>query len=235
MDKRSCMQCTEIHQADIIVAFYRQLADRLGDRGIAIFRKASEIYGENRGRRMALKVLRDGNALDFDSYFAYGELICQPELNIDEVTAEPGLVKEVALRCPWSEEFLAKNSKDCGNTYCRLIDTALVRGFNPALRIEVLRNMHDEGRCVFLYRDSAIHEGTLDAQERLFRPGQNEKRPMEVHCAELYHIYCNTVEMTLGEDASTVIEGARAFLSDMYGQEFLDSMDSYAGFDFSQI
>lgn len=229
------MQCYEIHQADIIVAFYRQLADKCGEKGIAVFRKASEMYGENRGRRMALKALRDGNALDFDSYFAYGELICQPELNIDEVTAELGLVKEIALRCPWSEEFIAKNSKDCGNTYCRLIDTALVRGFNPALRIEVLRNMHDEGKCVFLYRDSAIHEGTLDAQEHLFRPGQNEKRPMDFHCAELYHMYRSTIEMTFGEAAGELIEGARTYLLDLYGQEFLDCMDSYAGTDFSRI
>jgi len=226
------MLCYEIHQADVIIAFYRQLADHHGDRGIAIFRKASEMYGENRGRRMALKALRDGHALDFDSYFSYGELIVQPELNIDEMTAEPGLVKEVSMRCPWSEEFLAQGCRDCANTYCRLIDTALVRGFNHALRIEVLRNMHDEENCVFLYRDKAIHAGTLDAQEKLFRPGQNEKRPMEFHCAELYHMYRRVVELTLGDQAQAVIDGARAFLLAQQGQEFLDCMDSYAEHDF---
>lgn len=229
------MKINEVHHADVLVEFYRELTERFGEKGLRAFCKGSQLYGESRGRRMALRALRDGYELDYDSYFAYGEFDSTPGEAEYRMKAEPGLVKENAVRCLWATEFAARGCKDCGRVYCKLIDKAVARGFDPNLQLELLCNMHDDGECIFLYRDERITRDTLDAQKRLFKPGQNEKLPMEYHTAEVYLMMEHTVNAVFPEEAEGVIAVIRAHLAERHGKEFLEVLDSYRNTDFLVI
>jgi len=226
------MKINETHHADVLVEFYRELTGKFADKGLRAFCKGSQLYGESRGRRMALRALRDGHELDFDSYFAYGEFDSTPGEAEYLMKAEPGLVKENAVKCLWAKEFAARGCKDCGRVYCKLIDNAVARGFNPDLSLEVLCNMHDDGECIFLYRDERVTRDTLNAKQRLFKPGQDEKRPMEYHTAEVYLMMEHTVNAVFPQEAGDIIARVRAKLAERHGEEFLALLDSYRGTDF---
>ena len=90
------MLLTETHHAAILVEFYKELMSVCGEaRGYDVFMTAGRSYGSRRGRRMALRAMRDGNPLDTTSYFAYGELLCTEGGYAGELyEAFPGVVHE---------------------------------------------------------------------------------------------------------------------------------------------
>lgn len=229
------MKINETHHADVLVEFFHELTTRFGEKGLYAFRKGSQLYGESRGRRMALRALRDGHELDYDSYFAYGEFSSTPGEAEYLMKAEPGLVKENAVKCLWAKEFAERGCKECGRVYCRQIDNAVARGFNPDLELEVLCNMHDDGECIFLYRDERITRDSLDSQKRLLKPGQNVKLPMEYHTAEVYLMMEHVVNAVFPKESPDVIAQVRERLAGRHGDEFLKLLDSYRNTDFLMI
>ena len=110
MTKKQPILLTEAHHGGILVSFYKAIMDLCGkDRGYDLFMTASRAYGERRGRRMALRAVRDGNPLDVTSYFAYGELLCTDKGLMDESSYEAcgGTVHECQRDCLWAREFRA--------------------------------------------------------------------------------------------------------------------------------
>ena len=63
----------ESHHGCLVGFFYDELKKAFSKRSIAAFKKAAQIYGEQRGGRMALRALRDGQDLSYNSYFHYRE------------------------------------------------------------------------------------------------------------------------------------------------------------------
>ena len=62
---------TETHHGGILVAFYKTLMETCGrQQGFDTFMTAARAYGERRGRRMAMRAVRDGNPLDMTSMSA---------------------------------------------------------------------------------------------------------------------------------------------------------------------
>ncbi len=64
---------TATHHAPLFAWAARELCRAAGDRGEGIVRRAVRRYGEQRGRRMALRAQADGHPLDMVHYMAYGE------------------------------------------------------------------------------------------------------------------------------------------------------------------
>ena len=67
------MELTERHHACIAALYYSELENREIENRRDIFVFATRMYGEGRGRRMALRAMRDGQPLSFSSYKRYGE------------------------------------------------------------------------------------------------------------------------------------------------------------------
>lgn len=122
------IKLNEKHHASIVLGFYKALAEK-GKQGLDVFVRAAQFYGEERGRRMALRALRDGHPLDYVSYFAYGEWESTPGFYDVTMTPRPGVVDEQICRCPWADVFRAADFTACGTAYCREIDRAIVCGF----------------------------------------------------------------------------------------------------------
>lgn len=60
METTALATLNERQHAYLIGAFYRAFTDWHGERGKACFVKATQYIAEQRGRRMALRALRDG-------------------------------------------------------------------------------------------------------------------------------------------------------------------------------
>lgn len=230
------MLLTETHHAAILVAFYKALKNACGEtRGYDIFMTAGRNYGSRRGRRMALRAMRDGNPLDTTSYFAYGELLCTEGSYAGEFyEAAPGVVHEHQEECMWAKVF-QDECRQCGIDYCREIDASVVRGFNPTLSFACTQNMHLTRSCDFYYRGSEIRSDFLDTFSSCLAPGEKTKREMSYHCADMYEMYCYVIRSVLPEQAEELISGVRSHLAEVYGPEFLPALDAYQGTDFNQI
>ena len=82
------MGFTEMSHAFIAAKYYVYLNERFGERGKAAFLHATRYYGEQRGRRMAQRAIRDGKPLTYETYCEYGEWV-----NTDEAK-NAGVAKE---------------------------------------------------------------------------------------------------------------------------------------------
>jgi len=186
---------------------------------------------------MALRAVRDGNPLDVTSYFAYGELLCTDKGLMDESSYEAcgGTVHECQRDCLWAREFRAMDCLQCGIDYCKEIDGSVVRGFNPAMGFECMQNMHLSSSCEFYFHSPEVKSDFMATFASRLKPGQNVKREMAYHCADVYNMFCHIVSQALPDESADLISRVRDMLKERYGEEFLPVLDSYSDTDFDKI
>jgi hypothetical protein len=188
-------------------------------------RQAVRRYGEQRGRRMALRALADGQALTMDSYRAYGEWQAgEGETGQEVVEPMPDLVSRVH-RCPWHRAWEVHDLMPYGRLYCLEIDEALVRGFNPDLRLDVNAiQTRGDPYCEFVYhgvQGSGPRKGTV--------------MPWEYHAGHLFKTVGEVAVEALGESGQEAVDGALAEFAAYYGQEAAQVLVGYADADFDRL
>lgn len=214
---------------DIVIAFYRALQEHLPEARVRpVFLKCVQQYGEERGRRMAMRALRMGYALDFNAYQACGEWAStRPEL-ADSRAAEPihGMSHTCNYHCLWCQQFKARDAADVGRIYCSEIDRSIVRGFNPDMHFELRGYAHDGDCCEFVF-------GPYDPEVKLARP-EGGVKDFTFHCAHTYHSFCHTLAQSLPE-AEDIIGAADAMLNRWHGEAFAQGVYAWAYSDFTGI
>jgi len=235
MTNKCYLHLDESHHAAILVAFYRQLKEACGEeRGLDIFMTAARAYGRRRGRRMAMRALRDGNPLDMTSYFAYGELLSTEGAYKGYYTASPGMVHEHQDGCPWATEFHT-SCFQCGVDYCREIDNSIIRGFNPNLEFSCPQNMHLTPACDFYYGGSEIQPDFMETYASRVPEGVVTKLEMAYHCGDVYQMFCHVVTQVLPAEGNALVAQVRKQLQEKYGKDFLPSLDRFDETDFECI
>ena len=179
---------------------------------------------------MALRALRDGRELNYKTYFQYGELLSTEGACDVSFSADEGCVAECVTRCPWADEFARLNCVACGIFYCKEIDAAVVRGFNPYLDYELLSNLHTTECCAFRYRDGSIHSGLFDAM-----PDVSAKVGFDFHCPDVYHAFRHVCCAALRGDGAELMRQVDHFLVDAYGDAFVQALQQASDLDFEAI
>ncbi len=208
------MQWNEHQHAWIVSEYYIQLVDKYGENGKKAFIQAAQTYGEERGKRMAMRAIRDGRELDFNTYFTYGEYAATPEFFDVNMWCEKGVVNEQVTRCPWADVFARRGKKDCGAVYCKEIDKAVARGFNPELKMNTASTQHYESCCRFFFYHTAVREDTLEQSEI-----ENAKMPLSYHCVHVYHVFDAVVQGIYGMAGKEISEKVLSSLENEYGKE----------------
>ena len=134
----------------------------------------------------------------------------------------------------WAEVF-HRECHQCGVDYCREIDEAIVRGFNPTLQFECMQNMHLTHSCDFYYHGKEITADFMSTYSSRLVPGVSTKRKMAYHCADMYDMYCYVICSVLPDRAQDIISAVRGRLTEKYGLGFLPALDAYQSTDFNQI
>lgn len=224
----------EKHHAFIITQFYNAFDAML--EGDTVFLSAIRSYGEQRGHRMALRALRDGYPLDYVSYFAYGEWESSPGAFDISYEAREGVVDEKVTRCPWAVSFLSSGSGRCGRLYCSEIDHAMIRGFNPDLKLEIPCNMYRDELCQFNFLSSEIDDDLFErCEERLRHVKGSVVMPFDYHCAHVWRVFSDVTRGVLGAEAGDVIKRIEAETRKRFGQDFFDTISIYDNTDFSRL
>ncbi len=185
-------------------------------------------YGEQRGRRMAARARRDGVELSMAAFLAYTEYRLATDLRKQELSQSGQDVHTTMLQCPWDETWKQNGLIEYGRLYCREIDHAVLRGFNPALRLEVNRTLSNDGLpCDFTFFAGAASPSP--------QPSQPSVRPWDYHVGHLYASLCTVLTQELGEAGARAAQEGLQELAARFGNEAARVVSDYLEVDFDAI
>lgn len=227
------MKFTERSHAFIPARFYGRLTEEFGERGLRAFIHGTRYYGEQRGRRMAQRAIRNGRELDFEAYLEYSEWLNSEEAvreetsNVTEVESfSPDMTMRIT-RCAWHAQFRDSGMTEAGAEYCRHLDIAICRGFNPDLVFEVEKTLQTEDCCIHVLRGANFPRG------RAFEKKREYVQPFDYHCGHSYKCYSDVAAAIFGAAGvavnAAVLEDFRA----EYGDEMASRLIDFRNTDFN--
>lgn len=230
---------TETHHALLFGWLAQAVIARVGqEQGEGIVRDAVRRYGEERGRRMALRAQLNGHALTPASYLAYGEWSASPGSASMEVIAKaPDLIDRVH-RCAWHSAWEAEGLMRYGRLYCMEIDRALMRGFNPELVLEVNGTLSDSAPyCEFVFRGARLSGLRLVQYlyRKRFRPGKAAVMPWSYHLGHLFTTMEAVIVAALGKLGEEAIAAGLDAFRQRYGEQATEEILAFRGVDFGAL
>jgi hypothetical protein len=233
------MKFTAAHHAVLFALLSRSAVTHLGiENGEKVIRQAVRRYGEQRGRRMALRAQRDGEQLSMLNYMAYGEWRVEPGESAQRSAEIVPHVRSFVDRCPWNQAWVESDLLQYGRLYCLEIDQALVRGFNPALRLDVLSTLSNDGHpCEFVFYGANLtpENSALLDQKKSANQQNGAVLPWEYHAGHLYAAVKFTLAAVQVEDGDSILQVALAEFARRYGDEAVQAVLSYQLVDFNTL
>ena len=225
---------TAEHHALLFAWIARELITRVGEHTAApVLREAVRLYGERRGHRMARRAQQDGQPLSMSTYLSYREW--QVPAGVMQQTGMPWRtdLRTQVRRCPWATAWEQAGLMEYGRYYCQEIDEALVRGFNPALVVEVKGTRTNGSRaCQITYRGA--FEGTL-VHEETQRDQERRILPWHYHAAHLYGTMSAVLQRELGFAGTDAVQAALLVFAARFGRAMADVLSADAGADFDVL
>lgn len=210
-----------------------------GPKADALLLEAVEAYGEERGRRMAARCRKNGDPLDdMASYFAYCEWAWPGGSSRTANDPDCPHVSYRMLKCPWHTAWRESGLEDVGHFYCRCVDRAILRGFNPAFRLRLsscLPQNPEEG-CAFHWESAENTPALAQRQRRI----QDRLRGTQVkdflyHTAHLYRTLLDCARRQDPQAAALVEAEAGQAFAQRFGAEAFEQVRQAAQGDFAAI
>jgi hypothetical protein len=182
---------------------------------------------------MAQKAILLGMPLNFETYCALGEWnfseSFKKNLTTDHIkvlSLSPDYCYDV-FACPWHDQYKAMGLLDGAVLYCKHLDMAIARGFNPYLDFHVLQTIHETDKCVFELKSACLNGEVKKLQEWVL--------PFEYHCAHIFHTFSAIVKSVLKTEGLKLSTGVLTDFAEEYGKETADKLLSWAQTDFNVI
>jgi len=196
------------------------VVEQVGEQqGEAILTKAVQQYGQERGRRMAQRAKAYGDALTMANFIAYSEWKASPGVIAQSIVERAPHAKIYITQCPWHTTWKESGLLPYGRLYCRVIDEALLDGFNPELQIEVNGTQtNGAAQCEFIYHDANLNwlNNMLIGYKKAVRPGKKALMPWEFHAGHLF----STVERVVVAEAGNLGQSAVRLGLDEFAKHF---------------
>ena len=203
------------HHAILMGCLFRAAMSLGGTEGPSAVRRAVQVYGEQRGYRMAQIAQQKHQPADWITFIAL--------VDWDFAETHPGLRVEAqenrtAFRtpnCPWHHAWSQADMLVYGRFYCRYFPTALVRGFNPSLKLECPGQLTEGGHCCtfrclgFRYSD-VVGRRIAQLRDQL---ADSSYQTMEEHAGHFYAVCVKVFRDKLGSEITERI--CRTALDDM--------------------
>lgn len=219
---------TATHHALLFAWIARELVQRVGEKtGQSAVVKWVRRYGEERGRRMALRASASGDPLTVANYFVYGEWEAGEGEMEQGFTETSPHAKVLISKCPWFGAWEANGLVSFGRLYCQEIDGALLKGFNPALRIDVHGTLSNGATaCEFVF---------LDARLTATRFSKKAVMAWSYHLGHLYRTACEVLTESCGKAGQQAVDAAMEAFAGRFGTEALNLVLSHRDTDFTRL
>jgi hypothetical protein len=128
-----------------------EVITEFGEKGKEVIENAVKKYGEERGRRIANLVKSLGKELNLKNFFIYGDLDAKSTLKYKPKIVD-GNIEIVGRDCAFCNGCKEWNKLKYGKIYCEFIDVAILKEYNPNLKIEVPSTLtKGDKKCILRY------------------------------------------------------------------------------------
>lgn len=224
------------HHAMLFAFIAKRTIDAFGRDGEKCVTDGVRHYGEQRGHRMALRTLADGNLLNVENYLVYGEWAASPgEMDL----RFPQYFPEVHMenhKCPWYTEWAKRGLLQYGAYYCKDVDASLAKGYNGmTLKLLANRTLGDE-LCDFVFEGCSVPDDRMaEFAIKRIKIGDKAKMSWAYHIGHLYSAMREVIVRVFGDKGKKVIEEAMDDYKNEYGQASYDLVLQYADIDYNVI
>ena len=233
------MEAYEFRARDHAVLFAclaRAVIRRFGRQGEAAVRTAVRKYGLQRGHRMALRTLRDGQELNVMNYLVYGEWSAAGEARDNRFPAYAPEVRMENHVCPWHQAWADSDLMEYGRLYCSEVDAALAHGYN-GMTLELQTNLAaGDPFCAFLFRGCGL---TAEQMEELPRRrealGDRARMPWSYHMGHLLRAVEETAEDVFGRAGREAVDEGLADYAAFSSPEAARQVRESAAQDFGRL
>jgi hypothetical protein len=230
---------TEIHHALLFGWLANAVVERVGEqRGEAVIRQAVRKYGEQRGRRMALRAAANGHALSMAAYFGYAEYRVSPGAIPLKIVERSPNAKGRIPTCPWYVTWKEHGLLSVGRLYCLEVDQALVRGFNPELKLVVNATLTEgAAECEFVYYglNLTIPNYLKIQYRRTINPGAKAVMSWEYHAGHLLTTCEKVLVAELGAVGEEAVEAGLAEFGARCGEQAMRKLLANRGRDYTLV
>lgn len=228
---------TSKHHAILFGFIAKSIIDIKGEETANFIQKLSHKYGNQRGKRMALRVLKDDLPLTMENYFVYSEWNTQDGKAKSSVKAlTPEYIYCVDV-CSWCENWKTYDLAEYGKYYCSEIDIALLEGFNPNLTLEVptILSLGDD-HCQFHWKDAHFTKKDLENINRRKELSRGRHiASWEYHTAHLYFTMKEEILIHFKDQGQRIMETAETQFKNAFGQNSINQLMTYEQVNFSSI
>ena len=233
------IQLTASHHALLFSSIAQSVLRHLEkEKGEMLLKNAVRRYGRQRGRRMGLRAKNNGHSLTMATYFAYGEWeVGKNEMDARLKEKTPHARLNV-FTCPWHVTWKENNLLAYGKYFCKEIDTSLVEGFNPNLKIEIRSTQTNDGiPCDFIFRDAGLSWVKLLklAYQKKIHPGRQALMPWEYHIGHLYKTMEEEIRQTTGNLADKILNTALDEFASLFSRKHITWIEKYQNTDFDTL
>lgn len=230
---------TAQHHALLFTSISKIVIHKIGEEnGEKLIRKAVKKYGQQRGKRMALRARNNGHDLSVANYFAYGEWeLPKGEMDFKLIEKKPDARLNI-FKCPWYAAWKENNLLEYGKYFCKEVDTALVKGFNPDLEIKVNSTQtNGEELCDFVFKDAEITFFKLLnlVYKKKIKPGASAIMPWEYHAGHLFKTVGEVIKHELGTAADEIMENALTDFVKFSSKGHIEIIKKYLDMDFDKL
>jgi len=230
---------TARHHALVFTSIAKEIMNQTNKKNYEyLIRKAVRKYGEQRGKRMGLRALKNGHDLSVVNYFAYGEwLVNKGEMDMQFIEKSPDARLNI-FKCPWYNVWKENNLLEYGRYFCREIDNALVRGFNPDLKIKIKSTQTNGANlCDFVFKDANINFIKMLGliYKKKIKPGVNAVMPWDYHAGHLFKTIGEVIRPEFGSKTDNIMENALIDFSKFASKEHIRIIKSYKNMDFNRL
>ncbi len=202
--------------------------ETFGIRGRETVVRGIAAYARERGIRMAMRCMADGEPLSVKNYVLYGEWADVRGWSKSEVVATSPDYRTRVTRCGWCEVWKKYDLLEYGAIYCDWADENLVFGFNPELTLRMGRVMSRTGEpCAFDWVGCAF-EREAEADAMASRRAELVPRVTKdflYHTAHLLAAFRHTFLLAFGPVAGCELTGgALGRYAELFGEEKLSPL-----------
>jgi len=230
---------TAQHHALLFTSISKGVITKIGEKnGEKLLRKAVRKYGQQRGKRMALRAKKNGHDLTVANYFAYGEWeVPKDEMDFKLIEKKPDARLNI-FKCPWCDVWKENSLLEYGKYFCKEIDTALVNGFNPDLELKVNSTQtNGEELCDFVFKDAefTFFKMLNLVYKKKIKPGASAIMPWEYHTGHLFKTVGEVIKHELGAAADVIMETALTNFVQFSSKNHIEIIKKYLDTDFDKL